>query len=750
MAQKFEDWLNSIIRLIKLECEKCYENPYNYFNETLKSFVWQIAPLIMVFPSFILRMKDKSSREPLGDILTVYSEGVAVILFIIYVLRQINPQNSFIPSHVQFGREQSYHSVSAEDESLLPVTDNKKKGTQGPSFISKFFGLKEGEEERYFKTLYTLGLVLFLMMYMLIVVSDFMYQLEGHTVLNEDAIEMGKALMEGNGAFGTIFSILSHPLSILIPVSIMVMTFIGLKVFAENYSGASMIRSCSQRKGDSLYWSAIFLTTAISLVVTTGSWSPCAHLFVINSKLMIKSSFVNEMNTIDENFEVYETNIRVHSQAMLHYKKTLNAKRKRRPNVIFMVSDSLSGYALNSPAARRNMPFFRQELAKHEGFVEFKNSRATSSLTAVAMSAVLAGIAPIDKESGTVVKKAQVGRRFEDAGYETGVFSPVKLHFENSWRVLSDNKRNGFKTAVDIESLDAKVANCCTAMDDRLIIDEVEKWLDTHQGQAGKSEEEQPPFMMLLFTNHLHPHYIIPEESNKNAGPKIRYLESLKVHDQIIQRVFTKLQQTGNMENTVLVAASDHGEMPKDMGARAHGGAPALLNNAMWSFVGRDAMADEGHFRHTMENLRQNSNKLVSGYDALPTLMSLAGVQERDLFTKFERDHYVHGESLALGVLPDNRVVYGWQGQPFSHDAFGAIYSGDEAFLFSNKEEVTGIVHYPPQTEEQPNEDPFPELKYEPLGMGGEYYKNLLNMAPLRFQEQTKNIYKKVWDGILG
>ena len=124
-----------------------------------------------------------------------------------------------------------------------------------------------------------------------------------------------------------------------------------------------------------------------------------------------------------------------------------------------------------------------------------------------------------------------------------------------------------------------------------------------------------------------------------------------------MESLFSFLNETGQLNNTIVVGSSDHGEhtreMPGDYGRLSHFNTPILQT---FSYI---YMPSQLASSLTKQTLRYNTNQTVSTLDIYAALQHVLTGNTTSP-TQQERGHCVTGLDLLGTKIPDNRLVLSW------------------------------------------------------------------------------------------
>ena len=98
-----------------------------------------------------------------------------------------------------------------------------------------------------------------------------------------------------------------------------------------------------------------------------------------------------------------------------------------------------------------------------------------------------------------------------------------------------------------------------------------------------------------------------------------RYFSSLRTLDELLKGVFDILEETGNINNTIIIGAGDHGDDEfKGRYVRVSALNPNVLHSAAYMYIPSNLLGEE-----KQQTLRSNTKKLTHVLDMFPTLKTL-------------------------------------------------------------------------------------------------------------------------------
>ena len=229
--------------------------------------------------------------------------------------------------------------------------------------------------------------------------------------------------------------------------------------------------------------------------------------------------------------------------------------------------------------------------------------------------------------------------------------------------------------------------------------------------------------------------------------PISRYFSSLRTMDESLQALFDALNRTGELDNTIVMGAGDHGETP-GLTKRLEDTDATIMRVPLWMHIPERLLANryaasteqtpkgkatnKKNSRakkaptkvHTTKTsspydlnisqtsllvsdvLRSNAHQSVSTLDIVPTLRDVLNFPR--VFTKQQEATCITGRSLAKERLPDERLAVGWGGSPLAGVFIASFATKTQALLVCPKEmEKSRVVKLHEVTD---GDDPFYRL----------------------------------------
>lgn len=176
-----------------------------------------------------------------------------------------------------------------------------------------------------------------------------------------------------------------------------------------------------------------------------------------------------------------------------------------------------------------------------------------------------------------------------------------------------------------------------------------------------------------------------------------KYYSSIRTSDEALEGIFNALNESGLLNNTILVGAGDHGEVPGVLERMSDVNAP-LLSIPLWMYIPRKLLPDRAYRKERNGGtsgtyLRDNINRGVSILDVVPTLRDLIGYD--GLYSSEEEKKCVVGQSLLSQPVRDDRVMMSWQGLPLQGHQIGIFSTASDALIYYKKDpETTKHIDY--------------------------------------------------------
>ena len=129
---------------------------------------------------------------------------------------------------------------------------------------------------------------------------------------------------------------------------------------------------------------------------------------------------------------------------------------------------------------------------------------------------------------------------------------------------------------------------------------------------------------------------------------------SLATTDELLEGIFDILNKTGNLDNTIIVGSSDHGDDILATYVRLSALSSNVLHAASYIYYPKQLMPDP----RIANQLRRNTDQLTSTLDLYPTILGI--LQGGCNFLTRSGQGCITGVDLAAIDIPDNRTVISW------------------------------------------------------------------------------------------
>ena len=195
---------------------------------------------------------------------------------------------------------------------------------------------------------------------------------------------------------------------------------------------------------------------------------------------------------------------------------------------------------------------------------------------------------------------------------------------------------------------------------DRLMAKHFYKWIEERKEQQEGVRQDgntTKPFFAQIYKFDSHYPFFNDEEVllENTDKPLSRVDGMLKTVDKGLEEMFTFLRDSGELENTVIIGTSDHGEYTNERGGfmRLVDWNEHILHALTFMYVPEEISKK---FPDMVQNLKHNRNQLVSTLDIYPTIMSFMSNGEK---TNASTDsHCLRGYDLLNKKIQSDRVAW--------------------------------------------------------------------------------------------
>ena len=286
----------------------------------------------------------------------------------------------------------------------------------------------------------------------------------------------------------------------------------------------------------------------------------------------------------------------------------------RRPNVLVWSLESVGARYMRSfhPLGRARTPVL--DAATARGSVTFDAAYCESPLSAQTTWALITGMSPPAKPFLFVYGDLPphgptLPGELQRAGYRTGLFSSSYHTMWATERIFNLEPFEVFEDANDY-GLTAAYAQNGTGVEDRAMLDGLERWLDS----GGRDKR----FFSVLWNVETHKPFTwagMPDEL-KQARDEDRYVATIERADALLGRVLAALEARSLLQDTLVVVMGDHGE--------GLGRAPRAWDVSHSGQVYEDGVHVPLTLLHPALGVHR-TDALVTHADLMPTLLEIAG-----------------------------------------------------------------------------------------------------------------------------
>ena len=355
--------------------------------------------------------------------------------------------------------------------------------------------------------------------------------------------------------------------------------------------------------------------------------------------------------------------------------------RSQVPNVIYLVHESLSGSILeNTNGGKHATPFF-QSLLTNDDFYLFPHARSVSGDTRDCTTALLTGCLPIDEAGRQIAYGRSMGTEFKRRGYATMSVTSYPMNFdETAWFMMQNYMGGNMDVVVDPLSTGLEKINI-EGCDDLALLPYFERWV-REIVQEERDGQGRRPFYGQIYTFNQHYPYL----ENDNSTATTRYYSSLESFDALLKRLFDLLRETGQLDNTLIVGSSDHGEHP-DLREyiRLKRFNSDVISTATYLYAPKNLFPSEEDRRR----LRHNTQQAVSTLDLFPTIQHFlyggsaketdnlrAEHNAADTSSVDDLRHCITGHDLLSTEITDDRLTVQWNSVSQPQSGYKGLFLG--------------------------------------------------------------------------
>ena len=309
-------------------------------------------------------------------------------------------------------------------------------------------------------------------------------------------------------------------------------------------------------------------------------------------------------------------------------------------NVLIIVCESFRKKSLSlygNPT--KTTPLLDAFIQSHpESSTVFKEPFTVSTTTMLAVPATLSGIGPY-QDSSLLYTQPLIWDYAKQFNYKRFFLSSHTLE----WYRFADFYKNDSLDVWWNHDNSGKPYFNDLGIRDEITIDKTIATLNAFKNN---------PFTGVIQLNTTHYPYRVPEKYNRwNTHYRDSYNNSVWYQDAILGKLFTYLKRSNKLKNTVIILTSDHGESLMEHHNIGHveSNYYETISIPLIAYIPPKLLtAKQRHF------LKQNSTKLTSNIDIVPTLIDLWNLQNHPSWTPYTTR--LTGYSL-LGEIPKNRAL---------------------------------------------------------------------------------------------
>lgn len=354
-------------------------------------------------------------------------------------------------------------------------------------------------------------------------------------------------------------------------------------------------------------------------------------------------------------------------------------------NVLVILNESLRRQSLQLFGnSRETTPFMTRFAAEHAaGFFKFNRAYTNSTTTLLSVPSILTGISPLQPLAYRL--KAPLLWQWAKAADMTSFY--ITSH-DLAWCDIGN-----FLTTPRPDTLwDPRTAGLPhyrdLGCDDHFTVEQAVRHLEEMKNSAR-------PFLGVIHLNTNHYPYNSREEYRHWSGTDSDlYDNTILETDAHTRRIIETLQATGELDHTVVIFCSDHGEAFNEHGYVAHfySHFAETVSVPMWIYL-PPAMRES----RDLSAMRINADATVQNLDIMPTILDCIGASSQ--LTILHQQ--MLGQSLFQPLPPDRTV---W------------VTNTDEIMPSSiGLSSITGNKHYMIRTSSMPAKENLYDLAVDPL-----------------------------------
>ncbi len=327
---------------------------------------------------------------------------------------------------------------------------------------------------------------------------------------------------------------------------------------------------------------------------------------------------------------------------------SLISKPKKSRNVLLFVQESQRAdvtcieYDSDCKLATR----FSNKVSPHR--IPFKQLRSNDSTTALSISTIWSGLAPIESKE-KLLQAPLLWDYAKAAGWDTAYWTSQNVLFGNARLYIQDISVNNKVFATNLDSM----ADYDTGSNDSLLVDHViENW-----------ENLKEPFLAVVHFSNIHFPYIY-DENNAPFQPSLLtkdpeqidsflnyYRNVVYLSDKSVGKLIEYVRSTESGRRTIMIYTSDHGESFREHNQMGH--TFSVYDEEIHVPGWLDAPS--GTLSKDEESYLKNaSNQFLWHLDFAPTILDLMGVWDEPKISKFTIE--MMGKPLTRPIINRNPV----------------------------------------------------------------------------------------------
>ncbi|MFV0416751.1 MAG: LTA synthase family protein [Chthoniobacterales bacterium] len=357
-------------------------------------------------------------------------------------------------------------------------------------------------------------------------------------------------------------------------------------------------------------------------------------------------------------------------------------KEKFTPNIILFFNESLGRridglkfYGGNSNA----MPFLSGLIKEHsKDFFIFQNALSNSTASDVSIPSLLTGIGP-ERSAKDLLQAPLLWEWLKavNPDYKTLFISSTTFYWANLNQILGFSEIEDVYTAKELPGEYINDLGIDEAIATKKFTQIIQNIPDNKQ------------FIAVYYSNAIH--YPFQTESlffSGEAPGNTRISKALRIIDTAFKEMWTTLENSKRLDETIIIFTADHGEMAvsENRGHRLYSyyeeywGVPFII-------IIPEALQKKIPIEK-IESLLSNRKKLISNLDIIPSLVDLFSLEETNQLNV----KTLSGNSL-FKELPEDRFIIGLSTNDlrgWGQEGFG-IARGSERLIYNN---VSGMFYY--------------------------------------------------------